>query len=364
MGDKKRRWVALEVLPNLYDEDDLPYYGALEGYENDYGRLYHWGGLSSLSVYPGKHRILHDYGMFTDDEVEAEDLDARFLGDFPPHEAERPEEVILKGAAWIAPDGRMFACRYEGHRMMADRLLQSEGMRDTYKQARLAAGLRVPDDYLASLGWIKVQPDHIWATLARDLTPRQLDALFDLAQCPLTSVRWPKFVTEYHHLMQLDRDDDTRSAAESYEEQRQQAISVLNAQLQEVPAAPPEPEPEPAPEPAPCKPFFDLRAQPYVDITIRCYRARDEKSGRSVSAFTVDMCVTEVTGDAADGSEVMIGSVEGRIGGLHLRDDRRPYDHHYIAKHRDIWFAFQRALDATPGQELPEGAPVGPKEEG
>jgi hypothetical protein len=129
-----------------------------------------WEPGSAPSPLPDGYSIVKRYAVdVTEPSMgDWERAQLEFAREFPP-QAIRPRPV----PAWLAPDGRFYACRWLEHDRLSYRL--------SAHHYGNAAGTRA----LESLGWLRIQRD---GTIVRapstrsELTQPQLDVLFSLAQ--------------------------------------------------------------------------------------------------------------------------------------------------------------------------------------
>ena len=136
----------------------------------DEPNLVRWTPDSPLTALPAGYTILKRYPVDVTDPSVAdwERAHTEFAREFPP-EAVLPRPV----PAWLAPDGRFYACRWLEHDRLSHRL--SAALYDDPSGTRL----------LERRGWVRIQRDGtiIRAPLAStDLSQPQLDVLFSLAQ--------------------------------------------------------------------------------------------------------------------------------------------------------------------------------------
>jgi hypothetical protein len=142
-----------------------PHLGII--YPNSPGLMY-WepGGLHM--ALPEEHTIIKEYPARCDRLIADWQLAALAFGrEFPPMRIE-PEP----SAAWIAPDGSFYQCRWMEHDRLAYRLSGAH-----YKDS---GGPRT----LERRGWLRLQHDGtiIWPSLSRPPSQAQLDVLFTLMQ--------------------------------------------------------------------------------------------------------------------------------------------------------------------------------------
>jgi hypothetical protein len=117
---------------------------------------------------PAEHTIIKEYPARCDRLTADWQLAAVAFGrEFPPVRTE-PEPA----AAWVAPDGSFYQCRWMEHDRLAYRLSGAH-----YKDA---GGPRT----LERRGWVRLQHDGtlVWPSFSRPLSQAQLDVLFALMQ--------------------------------------------------------------------------------------------------------------------------------------------------------------------------------------
>ena len=162
------RYVALgSRSPNRPGETDRVELGILL---LDRPRLVLWGPDSPPAPLPRGHAVLKEYSVDAADPSTADWLRAQleFARDFPP----RPVPPAPT-PAWLAPDGRFYACRWLEHDRLSYRLAAAYYADPRGTQA------------LERHGWLRVQRD---GTIVRppltwrELTQPQLDVLFTLVE--------------------------------------------------------------------------------------------------------------------------------------------------------------------------------------
>ena len=132
--------------------------------------LIRWAPGSAPSQLPDGYRIVKRYAVDITEPFMAdwERAQLEFAREFPA-EAVPPRPV----PAWLAPDGRFYACRWLEHDRLSYRL--------SAQHYGNAGGTRV----LETRGWLRIQRD---GTVVRapstrsELSQPQLDVLFSLAQ--------------------------------------------------------------------------------------------------------------------------------------------------------------------------------------
>ena len=127
-----------------------------------------WEPGSLQMPLPAEHTILKEYPVRPDRLLEDWRLaELAFGRDFPPVRTDP-----TPSAAWVAPDGSFFACRWMEHDRLAYRL----------------AGAFYNDQHgprtLERRGWMRIQHDGavVWTSLSLPLSEAQLDVLFTLLQ--------------------------------------------------------------------------------------------------------------------------------------------------------------------------------------
>lgn len=93
---------------------------------------------------------------------------------------------------------------------------------------------------------------------------------------------------------------------------------------------------------------FNLKDQPFIEITVRAYRSMEKTTSGSKRGALLLKFQDTMTDVGEDGC---MGYVAGAVGGVMLVDKRREFDDPYIIKHDDLWYAFQDALEAA-GEEF------------
>ena len=96
-----------------------------------------------------------------------------------------------------------------------------------------------------------------------------------------------------------------------------------------------------------------LKTQPYVDITVRAYCGTDLDGEGSYGVAVWKAFTTEVFEKP---NEKPYGGVAGGTGFVCLWDHRREGSAgvEFLIRHDDLWYAFQKGLNARFGGDYPE----------
>lgn len=379
--NRPARWLAIwpANIKRGRFEWELPALGAEQG-----EKFYHYGGLS-YTFMSDRDLVLKEYGTMTINEWEDRGGDDQWYRDFPPLSSP-PDEYSEEVESWISPEGEIYLCHHEQHETLAFRLCKYLGIKE------VDSSLIRSGDLLDKRGWIKLYWNEI--RLLTDCTQRQLDALFDiflvlgrkgeagLLRESLRRVLKIKPADDeeekekekdslrmtYQEFESLEADIgqfqkpwlgfalDGPDAIDKKEEPLDTAKAELLGVICDAVSKRRKPEPVPTQEPALKarreKPFV-LTDQPYVEITVRAYCTMEELDDghrRGISCFKT-FC-TEVEDDHGN----QCGMIGGGIGYVTLSDRRRDGldGEEFVVRHKDLWYAYQRALSERFGGEFPE----------
>jgi len=309
---------------------ELPYYGAVQD-----DRYFHRGGSSYMPFEREKVAILKDYGQMTHGEWVECDGELTVYSDFPPIES-KPAEYDLTVGAWISPTGALYLCCSGGHEILAKRLVIALGIKGT------DSSLNIPGDLLVERKWAKVYLDMVLTT---DPTRKQADTLFDILVTLENKEESPGLCNSIRSDLDMQPRAKTVHNAVAVEPKDCTTPGILR-DTSERPSIVED-------EPRPFKPFV-LTNQPFVEFTVRAYYTiEDMPNGlsRGISCFKT-FC-TDVYSDDDDPAPLgehgeYIGTIGGGTGYVTLRDDRRADGQgggEFFIRHRDVWYAYQKALD-------------------
>jgi hypothetical protein len=314
---KKARWIAMEPRDRERETWRLPYVGAVQD-----GLFYHFGGMTHMRYSGEKFEILRDYGDMTIDEWDLAGGDNQWFRDFPAEPSD-VSEFNEDTEAWVNPNGDLFLCACEEHESLAARLVYR------FSVSGQKTGLNHDGDLLEGAGWFRVYYDRVYE---QAFTQRQLDTLFDL----LLSLDDREILPYLSKSIRRALDIDEKQTREEEEEEILDEAPPMIEETGEEKSAP--------------RGRFVLTNQPYVEFTVRAYYTREDLGdGRSRGISCFKMLPTEVSSD--DG-KTDLGMISGGTGYLVCTDRQRQAFRgggEFFARHEDIWYAFQRALDEKYG---------------